>query len=66
MSPRLLKVISETISHALCELFDEIFSKGVFPDHMKLVMVTHIYNDKFKLEVSNYRLCLYFQYFVKF
>ena len=48
-----LKDISETISQALCELFNKSFSKGLFPDHMKLAMVTS--KGKSKLEVSNYR-----------
>ena len=55
MSPKFLEDIFETISQALCELFNESFSKGVFSDHMKLAMVTPIYKGKSKLEVSNYR-----------
>ena len=55
MSPKFLKDISETISQALSEFFNESFSRGVFPDHMKLAMVIPIYNGKSKLEVSNYR-----------
>ena len=55
MTPKFLKDISGTISQALCELFNKSFSKGVFPDHMKLAMVTPIYKGKSKLEVSNYR-----------
>ena len=55
MSPKFLEDISETISQALCKLFNESFSKGVFPDHMKLTMMTHMYKGKSKLQVSNYR-----------
>ena len=55
MSPKFLKDISGTISQALCELFNESFSKGVFPNHMKLAMVTPIYQGKSKLKVGNYR-----------
>ena len=55
MLSKFLKDISETISQALCELFNESFSKGVFPDHMKLAMLTPIYKGKSKLEVNNYR-----------
>ena len=40
MSPKFLKDISDTTSQALC---NKSFSKGVFPDHMKLAMVTPIY-----------------------
>ena len=36
-------------------MFNESFSKGVFPDHMKLAMVTPTYKGKCKLKVSNYR-----------
>ena len=32
------------------------FTKGAFPDHTKLAVVTPIYKGKCKLEVSNYRL----------
>ena len=55
MFPKFLKDISETISQALCELFIKSFSKGAFPDQLKLAMVTPIYKGKSKLEVSNYR-----------
>ena len=55
MSPKFQKDISETTSQALCELFNKSFSKGAFPDHMKLAMVIPIYRGKSKLEVSNYR-----------
>lgn len=46
MLPLFLKDIFEAISQALCELFNKGFSKGVFPDHMKLAMVTPICKGK--------------------
>ena len=55
MLPKFLRDISETISQKLCELFSKSSSKGVFHDHMKLVMVTPIYKGKSKLEISSNR-----------
>ena len=66
MLPKFFKDISETILRALCELFNKSFFKVVFPDHMKVAMVTSICKGKFKLEVSNYRPVSVSQYLVKF
>ena len=40
---------------AIDNLFNESFFQGVFPDHMKLALVTPVYKGKSKLEVCNYR-----------
>ena len=40
---------------AIDNLFNESFFQGVFPDHMKLALVTPVYKGKSKLEVCSYR-----------
>ena len=55
ISAKILKDISETVSQVLCDLFNESFSKGIFPDYMKLAMIIPIYKRKSKLKVSSYR-----------
>ena len=36
-------------------LLNESFSQGIFPDRMKLALVTPVYKGKSKLEICNYR-----------
>ena len=36
-------------------LLNENFSQGIFPDHMKLALVTPLYKEKSKLQVCNHR-----------
>ena len=36
-------------------IFNEYFSKGIFPDHMKLAIIVPFFKGGSKLEVSNYR-----------
>ena len=55
MSAQLLKVICRPVSQVLSNLFNESFSQGIFPDHIKLALVTPAYKGKSKLEVCNYR-----------
>ena len=43
----LIPVISE-----LCNLFNESFSLGIFPDHMKLAMVSPTFKGVSKLQTS--------------
>ena len=54
ISTKFLKVICRPVSEILSNLFNESFSKGIFPDHMKLGFVTSVYKGKAKLEVYNY------------
>ena len=56
MSPKFLKILSTEISQTLSNIFNESFALGVFPDHMKLAMITPIFKGGSKLDVSNYRL----------
>ena len=55
MSTKFLNVICRPVSQVLSNLFNESFSQGIFPDHMKLALVTPVYKGKYKLEVSIYR-----------
>ena len=55
MSAKFLKLMVPEITESLCLIFNESFSKGIFPDHMKLAMILPFYKGGSKLEVSNYR-----------
>ena len=55
MSPKFLKILSTEISETLNNIFNESFALRVFPDHMKLAMITPIFKGGSKLDVSNYR-----------
>ena len=55
MSAKFLKIMTSEISESLCMIFNESFSKGIFPDHMKLAMILPFFKGGSKLEVSNYR-----------
>ena len=54
MSAKFLKVICRPVSQVLSNLFNESFSRGIFPDHIKLSLITPVYKGKSKLEVCNY------------
>ena len=43
MSPKLLQILSPAISETLSNIFNESFALGVFPDHIKLAMITPIF-----------------------
>ena len=43
------------ISDILCKIFNESFIDGVFPNHMKIAMVTQSYKGGSELCVCNYR-----------
>ena len=55
MSAKLLNVICKHVSQVLTNLFNESFPRGIFPDRMKLALITPIYKRKSKPEVCNYR-----------
>ena len=55
MSQKLLKILSPAISETLSNIFNESFALPVFPDHIKLAMITPIFKGGSKLDVSNYR-----------
>ena len=55
MSPKLLKILSPAISETLSNIYNENFALGVFPDHMKLSMITPIFKGGSKLDFLNYR-----------
>ena len=54
LSPRFLKMLSPAISETLSNIFNESFAR-IFPDHMKLGMITPTFKGGSKLDVSNYR-----------
>ena len=54
MSTKFLKVKCRPVLEILSNLSNESFSQGIFPDHVKLGLVTPVYKGKFKLEVCNY------------
>ena len=55
MSPKLLKILFPAISETLSNIFNESFALGIFPDHMKLTMITPIFKGGSKFDISNYR-----------
>ena len=55
MSAKFLKIMTSEIPESICMIFNASFSKGIFPDHMKLAMILPFFKRGSKLEVSNYR-----------
>ena len=55
VAPKLLKILSPAISETLSNIFNKSFALGVFTDHVKLAMITPIFQGGSKLDVSNYR-----------
>ena len=51
----LLKILSEHISIPLCEIINDSFSSGIFPDLMKLAKVIPLYKKNSPEDPSNYR-----------
>ena len=51
----LLKVLSEYIAVPLCDIVNESFSSGIFPDMMKLAKVIPLYKNNSPKVPSNYR-----------
>ena len=51
----LLKILSEYIAVHLCDIVNESFSSGIFPDMMKLAKVIPLYKKNSPEVPSNYR-----------
>ena len=51
----LLKILSEYIAVPLCDIVNESFSSGIFPDMMKLAKVIPLYKKNSPEVLSNYR-----------
>ena len=51
----LLKILSEYIAVPLCDLINDSFSSGVFPDLMKLAKVIPLYKKSSPEDPTNYR-----------
>ena len=54
-SPKFLKILSPAVSETLSNIFNESFALGIFPDHIKLAVITPMFKGGSKLDVSNYR-----------
>ena len=48
----LLKCLAKHVSPVLSNLFNESMGTGLFPDHMKLAMITRVYKVGSKLDIS--------------
>ena len=55
ISVNFLKILANDIAPSLCHIFNESFFTGIFPDLMKLAMITPTYKGGSRLEASNYR-----------
>ena len=55
VSVDLLKYLAKHVSPILSDLFNECMSTGVFPDHMKLALITPVYKGGSKLDISSYQ-----------
>ena len=51
----LLKILSEHIATPLCDIINDSFSNGIFPDMMKLAKVIPLYKKNSPEDPSNYR-----------
>ena len=50
-----VKIISHHIAPILSDMFNKTFETGIFPDHMKIAMISAIFKGRSSLEASNYR-----------
>ena len=57
MSAKFLKIMTSEISEPLCMIFNESFSKGIFPDHMKLAMILPFYIGGIKTRSFKLQTC---------
>ena len=48
-------ILSPAVSETLSNIFNESFALGIFPDHIKLAVITPMFKGGSKLDVSNYR-----------
>ena len=55
ISTKYIKIINSDISNHLAAIFNLSFSSGVYPDALKMAIVTPIFKGGSKLEISNYR-----------
>ena len=53
MSAKFLKILTSEISESLCMIFNESFSKGIFPDHMKLAMIFPFFKGGSKFQITD-------------
>ena len=54
MSATFLKTLSLSVSETSSTLYNESFSQGIFPDHMKHVIVTSISKGGSKRDMDQY------------
>ena len=55
VSVDLLKYLTKHLSPIVSYRLNKSMTIGVFPNHMKLVMITPVYMGGSKLDISNYR-----------
>ena len=55
LSTEFVKIISCDITPILSDIFNKRFQTRIFPDHMKIAMISPILKGGSRLEVSNYR-----------
>ena len=53
--PKHLKCISESIAHSLSKIANFSFEQGVFPDDLKIAVVSPVYKAKDPMYFNNYR-----------
>ena len=61
----LLKILSEHISIPSCEVINDSFSSGIFPDLMKLAKVIPLYKKNSPEDPSIIDPSLYYQFSVR-
>ena len=55
ISPKIIKLASDSLSDKLADIFNSSFESGVFPQLLKFACVTPIFKGGSRLDVSNYR-----------
>ena len=55
ISPKLLKDSSGVITSSLTQIFNQSLLTGVFPDDLKVAIISPIFKSERKLECNNYR-----------
>ena len=55
LSTEFVKAISHCIAPILSGIFNKRFETAIFPDHMKIAIISPIFKGGSRLEVSNYR-----------
>ena len=54
-SPKIVKIVIESISEPLCHICNLSLTTGIFPEKMKIARISPIFKNDDKEQVSNYR-----------